>query len=665
MIREPLPPEDGRGVRTKGRFWLILFVAALGLATAFYRLGARGLWGDEVWQVAWANEQSLGETFLRFTIFNPAAHPPTLDDLSLPAQVVILDNNPLSFLWTQLATRVGSSEFWVRFPAAVFGAASVLILFLLVSRVFGRRAGLLASVLLALAPYHVWYAQDARSYSALIFYSLLALYFLTRIMERPSWGSWLGFVLATTLNLYNHSLALLPLASEVLVVAGWAAARAWSDRRGGGSGTPVMRVRVRPQAAAIAGGALLAAVLSLPVIGKVFASLGNQGLIPDPVAPFQLTWPFVREAFGSFGAGKGFFLLLFVALAGAGLAAALSRRSWFGVLMLFWIVLPLAGLWISQPRRFVPLRYLLIIQPAYLLLVALGCLTLVRGAARLRGVLRTRPSGGAAWRWAPVGLILIGIALVLFPLTWTGYRVERGNDWSRMCSYLRNHARPGDLVLAESHAFSVMDLWGFKKRDGVTIAGADRYPRERLTGADRLVWYVALGTASTEARSAFLKKGFERIPPKAYSARGLLPAGFQYGGRLVFPNFEQQAQLFKLGTSRPPARIEFGEAPGGEGPRSAAKIEPGDHLDVVLSLPTRAPRVLAVAAYRRGRQNLSLFIGDRRVERVAMNGRGGRRKELLFPLLASDPETFLLRIVNEGSRPALVGSVGVRYAPSK
>jgi mannosyltransferase len=174
-----MPPlEADSGARPRGKVFLVLFVSALGLATAFYQLGFKGLWGDEVWQVGWANQQSLAETFVRFTIFTPAAHPRAPSDLDLPAQTVSLDNDPLSFLWTHLTTRLGTSEFWVRFPSAVFGAASVLILFLLASRLFGRRAGLLASVTLALAPYHVWYAQDARAYAGLIFWSLLGLYFL-------------------------------------------------------------------------------------------------------------------------------------------------------------------------------------------------------------------------------------------------------------------------------------------------------------------------------------------------------------------------------------------------------------------------------------------------------------------------------------------------------
>jgi len=32
-------------------------VATIGIATAFFRLGSRGFWGDEVWQVWWTDTE--------------------------------------------------------------------------------------------------------------------------------------------------------------------------------------------------------------------------------------------------------------------------------------------------------------------------------------------------------------------------------------------------------------------------------------------------------------------------------------------------------------------------------------------------------------------------------------------------------------------------------
>jgi hypothetical protein len=62
--------------------WFVL-VAAAAMATAFYRLGGRGLWGDEVWDALWSRQQSPWQTFLRFR------QPPDF---------------PLQFLLTQLTT---------------------------------------------------------------------------------------------------------------------------------------------------------------------------------------------------------------------------------------------------------------------------------------------------------------------------------------------------------------------------------------------------------------------------------------------------------------------------------------------------------------------------------------------------------------------------------
>src|SRR5579875_1816231 len=155
----------------------LLLALCAGIATAFYRLGARGLWGDEVWQLAWSQQQPLTDTFLRFRA------PPDL---------------PLSFILVQLSTTFSSDPFWVRLPSAVLAAATVVLLYVLGRRVSGRAVGVAAALLLAAAPYHVWYAQDARPYAALACYSLLTLVFFERILRRgPTPGNVIGFTLAT------------------------------------------------------------------------------------------------------------------------------------------------------------------------------------------------------------------------------------------------------------------------------------------------------------------------------------------------------------------------------------------------------------------------------------------------------------------------------------
>ncbi|HSR11671.1 MAG TPA: hypothetical protein VLS90_09505, partial [Thermodesulfobacteriota bacterium] len=365
---------------------------------------------------------------------------------------------------------------------------------------------------------------------------------------------------------------------------------------------------------------------------------------------------------GSFGAGRGIALLAFAVLAVAGLSA-LFRRSWFGAVILVWIALPIAGLGFFQPHRYIPLRYLLVIQPLYLLLVGLGCLQIVRWAARVgRALGLPGKRGGKAFRWVPVGAALVGIALPMWPLTLTGYRVEKGNDWTRICDYIRAHARPGEVIAAEDYAFPIMGFRGLKSEGGLSIVSAEGLSSGRGMEAGRAVWYVAFEPAPAEARFDFPAGDFVRIPRADYSAQGLLPAGLEVPGRLAFPSFERAAALFRRGATRAPDQIKFGGIPGDKKRASGARIEPGHDLDVVLSLPATSPRVLEVTLQGRGAKGLIFFADGRRIGEITTK-EWGRRQEVSFPLLASDLETIHLRIINEGAEPALVKSVEVGYAP--
>lgn len=82
------------------------------------------------------------------------------------------------FGWTQLA---GTSEFALRLPGAILGAASVPLVFLLGRRVFSPGVGLVAAMLLAFHGFHVFWSQNARMYVAGAFLGILATDLLLRL----------------------------------------------------------------------------------------------------------------------------------------------------------------------------------------------------------------------------------------------------------------------------------------------------------------------------------------------------------------------------------------------------------------------------------------------------------------------------------------------------
>lgn len=93
------------------------------------------------------------------------------------------------FGWTRIA---GVSEWALRLPGAVLGAASVWLAFLVGRRAFGPAAGTLAAVLLALHGFHLFWSQVARMYVAGAFWGLLSAVLLLAFVHGERRRGWIG-----------------------------------------------------------------------------------------------------------------------------------------------------------------------------------------------------------------------------------------------------------------------------------------------------------------------------------------------------------------------------------------------------------------------------------------------------------------------------------------
>jgi hypothetical protein len=80
-------------------------------------------------------------------------------------------------------TGAGRSEAWLRAPSAFFGVLTVLLVYLLARRLFGRGAGLLAGAIFAMMPLHVMISRTAGSSALGMFLLVLALYLFHMVQE--------------------------------------------------------------------------------------------------------------------------------------------------------------------------------------------------------------------------------------------------------------------------------------------------------------------------------------------------------------------------------------------------------------------------------------------------------------------------------------------------
>jgi hypothetical protein len=161
-------------VRKIRHFPLILFSITLCAAgLRLYRLDAESLYMDEIVTV---------ETFHR-------------DPQGVIVSAAMVGQPPLDNFVGATIYRLGlgQSDWWVRLPAMVFGAAAVFLLGLWVRRIGGEVAGIAAALLLAVCPMHVAMSQEVRPYALMFFLALACGLCYVRARERDRAVDWILF----------------------------------------------------------------------------------------------------------------------------------------------------------------------------------------------------------------------------------------------------------------------------------------------------------------------------------------------------------------------------------------------------------------------------------------------------------------------------------------
>ena len=115
------------------------------------------------------------------------------------------------------ASAVGSSEFMLRLPSAVFGTATVPLVYVLGTELWDRRTGLMAAMLVTVNATSIQYSQTARSYTMFVAFATLASIFFIRSTKRDASSRRLaGYVVSGTFTVYSHLFGIFALPSQWL-----------------------------------------------------------------------------------------------------------------------------------------------------------------------------------------------------------------------------------------------------------------------------------------------------------------------------------------------------------------------------------------------------------------------------------------------------------------
>ena len=327
--------------------------------------------------------------------------------------------------WSQGA---GQSEFALRLLPAIAGTLTVVMLWRLALTIWPteQRLAMLSALMTALAPVLVYYSQEARMYTLVVFLMLVSTYLILRVRLQPAWRLVFAFWLVSWLMLGLHYYAALALAIQAAVL--------------GIDGLLIGPIRRLPW------GKLIVAYLGalLPVVVWMLFSPGFQttlSVVLDKAGENPVTWQYFlgdlwRElTFGSIRwqpdyAVWGYAIAPLVAI-GAVLAAVRAGRSpntRLGVGFLLAIVLLPILISTIALRTLVP-RYILWVVPLFYTLAAIV-------ATRL-------------WRrfWlagAVVLLLVIGVDILALQYYFGPYRKS---EYREMTTYLQGRGNPDREIL--------------------------------------------------------------------------------------------------------------------------------------------------------------------------------------------------------------------------
>lgn len=118
----------------------------------------------------------------------------------------------VTYVWMELGNMLSiRSEWFLRLPMVGFGVGTVLLLYSLLKDMFDKRVGLLGSLMLATAPFHIYYSQEFRMYAMLTFFAILGWYFL--------WHKrWKWLIITTTIGIFTHYFAFINLAAQIVYI---------------------------------------------------------------------------------------------------------------------------------------------------------------------------------------------------------------------------------------------------------------------------------------------------------------------------------------------------------------------------------------------------------------------------------------------------------------
>jgi mannosyltransferase len=169
-------------------------VVILGIVLRFYDLGAESFWLDEV-ATTIEVRQSVPDLLTTGRLDQPPAY-----------------YLPIHF-WVQI---FGISEIGLRSFSALAGTGSIILIYLVGRRLFGKKVGLLSAFFMAISDFQILFSQEARNYSLFEFAALLSFLFFILYLRSMRKTHFVLYILVSIFMVYTNAYGVFILAAQNL-----------------------------------------------------------------------------------------------------------------------------------------------------------------------------------------------------------------------------------------------------------------------------------------------------------------------------------------------------------------------------------------------------------------------------------------------------------------
>ena len=341
----------------------------------------------------------------------------------------------------------GESAWSLRLPAVFFGVGSIWALYIFGQQVGSRWEALLSAALLAFSYHHVWFSQNARGYTGLLFWTLLTSWLLVRGMREDWSWRWLFYAAAVALGVYTHlTMLFVVLGHFIIYIIALISRRSEVPKRGKKAWSSKWAVFFL--GFCVAG--FLTLLLHAPVLPQMFSTIGGtqQSVVEEWKSPLWTILEIVKGLQIGFLGG----VVALVALVVFGIGLISYMRTDPTVVQLL-IISPLVGATITVgighhlwPRFF-------------FFAMGFGALVAIRGSMILGQLVAKLLTPGVSSRVSLYAGTALCIGLILVSALSVTFAYGPKQDYEGALAFVESTREPGDEVVAVGIAASIYEAF--------------------------------------------------------------------------------------------------------------------------------------------------------------------------------------------------------------